>query len=95
MRPPLSPGRVAISRQGRDKNRVYVVLCELDADFVLVVDGSLRGLDKPKKKRRKHLLAAGSQLSLPHGGLSALPDADHKIRQFLSNLQDPNPKDPA
>ncbi|GHV00873.1 hypothetical protein FACS1894211_09320 [Clostridia bacterium] len=47
-------GRAAISRMGRDKGSLYIV-CAVDGDFVLVADGSKRPLEKPKRKRIKHL----------------------------------------
>ncbi|NLY19147.1 MAG: RNA-binding protein [Clostridiaceae bacterium] len=48
-------GRVAISKAGRDKGRLLMVVKILDEDFVLAADGDLRKLEKPKKKRIKHL----------------------------------------
>ena len=95
MKPELKSGIAAKSLKGRDKGRAFVVLCQLDADFVLVADGGLRSLDRPKKKRRKHLRAIGHEMP----GLGAAYEAktlmDHQIRAFLKPLQDPNPIDPA
>lgn len=51
----LSIGQVVKSRAGRDKGRVFLVLEILDDKHVLVVDGDLRRLEKPKKKKVKHL----------------------------------------
>ena len=48
-------GRIAISRAGRDEGRLFLVIEEIDADFVRVADGKNRGMDRPKKKRRSHL----------------------------------------
>lgn len=48
-------GQVAKSKSGRDKNRVFLVCEILENDYVNVVDGKLRKLDKPKKKKIKHL----------------------------------------
>ena len=53
--PPIERGRLARSRAGRDKGRLCVVTEVLDEDFVLTRDGRLRTLDRPKKKRKKHL----------------------------------------
>ena len=95
MKPEIKSGIAAISLKGRDKGRVFVVLCELDADFVLVANGGLRPLSRPKKKRRKHLRAMGHEMS----GLSASSDqktvTDHDIRMFLKPLQDPSHQNPA
>lgn len=48
-------GQLAVSRMGHDKNRVYIVIAVLNADFVLCVDGKYRTVEKPKQKRVKHL----------------------------------------
>ena len=44
---------------GRDEGRPFVVIQEVDADFVLLADGKLRTMDHLKKKRRKHLKTTG------------------------------------
>ena len=48
-------GQLAVSRMGHDKDRVYIVIAVLNADFVLCVDGKYRTVEKPKQKRIKHL----------------------------------------
>src|SRR5690554_5420685 len=48
-------GRAAFSKAGRDKGRLLIVIKILDEDFVMAADGELRTLEKPKKKRIKHL----------------------------------------
>ena len=57
---PVEPGCVVRSLAGRDEGRLFLVIRELDEDFVLVADGGLRGMDRPKKKRRKHLKPTGT-----------------------------------
>lgn len=78
-RPPLTPGRIALSLAGRDRGRLFVVIQELDEDFVLICDGDLRGMARPKKKRRKHLRATASVMELP----AQRPPLDHEIRSAL------------
>jgi len=48
-------GRVAYSKAGRDKGRLFIVIGVINEDFVLISDGDLRPVEKPKKKRIKHL----------------------------------------
>ncbi|HEY8499236.1 MAG TPA: KOW domain-containing RNA-binding protein [Clostridia bacterium] len=48
-------GRVVYSKAGRDKGKILVVVGIIDENFVLVADGSLRPIERPKKKRMKHL----------------------------------------
>ena len=43
------------SRDGRDKERVLIVVEVIDEHYVHVADGDLRKLEKPKKKKVKHL----------------------------------------
>ncbi len=62
---PLTPGRIVRSLAGRDQGRLFVVIREVDEDFVLIADGDLRSMAKPKKKRRKHLRATASAMELP------------------------------
>lgn len=44
----------AKSLSGHDKNQYYLVL-EKEAEFFLLVNGTNRTLDKPKKKNAKHV----------------------------------------
>ncbi len=48
-------GRVAYSKAGRDKGKLFIVVGVIDEDFVLIADGDLRPVERPKKKRIKHL----------------------------------------
>lgn len=52
---PVEVGRVVIPRAGRDKGRAMVVLRVEDA-YAYIADGVLRLVEKPKKKKIKHLL---------------------------------------
>ena len=76
---PLEAGRVVRSTAGRDGGRLFVVIAEVDQDFVLVADGSLRKIDRPKKKRRKHLYALPQ---LMPSIVNQMPE-DHQIRNYI------------
>lgn len=56
---PIQVGHVVQSIQGRDRGRVMVVIDIIDDEYALLVDGSLRRLDKPKKKKVKHFVSTG------------------------------------
>ncbi|MDI3280410.1 MAG: RNA-binding protein, partial [Bacillota bacterium] len=49
-------GQLVTSRAGRDKDKKYLIVRLLEAPFVLVADGLVRGVKKPKKKNIKHLI---------------------------------------
>ena len=44
----------AKSKAGHDKNQLYFILKE-EEEFVYLVNGTTRPLEKPKKKRKKHV----------------------------------------
>ena len=52
----ITIGQVVKSKAGRDKGRVFLIYDIIDDQYVFVVDGDLRKLDKPKKKKIKHLI---------------------------------------
>lgn len=51
----LSIGSVVLSKCGRDKGRYFIVCKILDEGHVLLADGALRKLARPKKKKTKHV----------------------------------------
>lgn len=59
----IAIGQVVKSRAGRDKGRVFLVLEVIDDQYVLVVDGDLRKLENPKRKKLKHLMVYNTVLN--------------------------------
>lgn len=47
-------GMFAVSLAGHDKGEMYVIIKE-DSEYFYLSDGNLRPLDKPKKKKKKHI----------------------------------------
>ncbi|MBE6718445.1 MAG: RNA-binding protein [Ruminococcaceae bacterium] len=52
-------GSIAVSLAGRDKDRTFIIVGVLDERNVLIADGRLRKVEKPKKKKLKHLRIEG------------------------------------
>ncbi len=52
---PVEIGRVAISKSGRDQGRAFLIVEILEEPYVLIADGALRRLKKPKRKKLRHL----------------------------------------
>lgn len=48
-------GQVVYSKAGRDAGRKFVIVGNVDSAYVLIADGDLRRIEKPKKKKKKHL----------------------------------------
>jgi large subunit ribosomal protein L14e len=51
----ITLGQVVYSRVGRDAGRKFIIFDIIDESYVLLADGDLRRIDKPKKKKLKHL----------------------------------------
>ena len=54
---PMEVGRVVLSKAGRDRGHVFVVMELLDECHVTIANGCQRKVDNPKKKKIKHLVA--------------------------------------
>jgi len=86
---PVEIGSVVISKAGRDRGRPFLVVGELDDDFVTVANGDLRKLDHQKKKRRKHLKPTGRVVTELRDRLSqGKPIEDHELRAWLSEEEE-------
>lgn len=51
----LRLGQVVKSRAGRDKDRVFIIVGFEGDQYLFLADGDLRKIDKPKKKKVKHI----------------------------------------
>jgi ribosomal protein L14E/L6E/L27E len=52
-------GQYVRSKAGRDKDRIFVVTEVVDEKYVCIADGDLRRIEKPKKKKIRHLAVMG------------------------------------
>ena len=59
----FEPGRVVLSRAGRDCGRLMIVL-EAKDGLITVADGKERPLERPKRKNPRHLQKTGYTVSL-------------------------------
>lgn len=48
-------GKVVYSKAGRDADKYYLIVSELDDEYVYISDGDIRKIENPKKKKLKHL----------------------------------------
>lgn len=78
-------GQLVRSKAGRDKARTLAVLA-CDGQWLILADGKLRKLEKPKRKKAMHVAATGtvleeSQLQTDKAlrGAIAAYDAAHPI----------------
>ena len=82
-------GQVVQSTQGRDVGRDFVVVGIIDQSYVLIADGALRRIDRPKKKKVKHLIPKQElNSSLKEKLTCGQRVYDSEIRKALASLRD-------
>ena len=62
MRNECSRGELVRSLAGHDKSEIYIII-ETDGAYVYLADGRIRTLDRPKKKKIKHVEPLGAACS--------------------------------
>ena len=79
----LSIGQVVYSKNGRDAGRCFLVaglVTGAEGEYLLLVDGERRTLDKYKKKKLKHVQKTNT----------VLPDMAERLRSADRGLLDAN-----
>ena len=56
----FSRGDIVFSKMGRDQGRYYIVV-NVDEKFAFIADGKLHKIQKPKKKKFRHLIHLGAK----------------------------------
>lgn len=83
----LEVGQFVKSRAGRDKDKVFIVLSIIDEHFVYLVDGDLRKLENPKKKKVKHLKKLSYKSLVVHSAKAAYDSSNNAhIRKEVEKI---------
>lgn len=77
---------LALSTAGHDRGTLYLVL-EEDGGSVLLADGKLRKLARPKKKNRKHVIFLPEGLTEAVSGKLHDPLTDAALRRALAEAR--------
>ena len=83
-------GELATSKAGHDKDRLYMIVGE-EGECVYLCDGRLRGVEHPKKKKKKHIQiihssAQDTLIQIIKHNLPGEPDEiDRQIRKTLED----------
>ena len=83
-------GEFATSKAGHDKDRLYMIVGE-EEEWVYLCDGRLRGVEHPKKKKKKHIqiIHSSAQDTLIQIIKQNLPgERDEIDRQIRKTLED-------
>lgn len=79
-------GRIVFSKSGRDAGKCFIIYDIIDEDYVYLVDGSLRKLNKPKKKKIKHIELKPVRLDgIREKILSGKKVFDSEVRSAIEN----------
>ncbi|HOQ07440.1 MAG TPA: KOW domain-containing RNA-binding protein [Clostridiales bacterium] len=82
-------GQIVVSRAGRDAGRAFVITRVIDDLYVEICDGDLRRVEKPKKKKIKHLnmtdkIAEGLAEKLKNGDRITNAEVRKALVDFVS-----------
>ena len=81
-------GELATSKAGHDKDRLYMIVGE-EGECVYLCDGRLRGVEHPKKKKKKHIQIIHSSAQdtliqiIKHNLPGERDEIDRQIRKTL------------
>jgi len=82
-------GQVVVSKAGRDTGRKFIVVNIIDDKYVEISDGSLRKLEKPKKKKLKHLIVTNEMVEpLAEKLRNNMKITNAEIRRALKSLDE-------
>ncbi len=82
-------GRVVYSKAGRDSGKPSIILNIIDKDYVNIIDGDLRKIEKPKKKKLKHLNVTNQVINeIKELIISGKTFSNSKLRKCLENRCD-------
>ena len=77
-------GVLAISRAGHDRGRVFLIVGRSGSEYVLLADGKTRKLDRPKKKKLRHvMLLPERNLEIAEAIFEGRPLSDADLRRAL------------
>ena len=83
-------GELETSKAGHDKDRLYMIVGE-EGECVYLCDGRLRGVEHPKKKKKKHIQIIHSSAQdtliqiIKHNLSGERDEIDRQIRKTLED----------
>lgn len=87
----MNLGQIVTSKAGRDEGKVFIIVGILDGAYVQISDGDLRKIEKPKKKKIRHLEFSGRISEMISDKLSnGMKVTNAEIRKSIEGLSDLN-----
>ena len=82
-KPAISIGHIVRAAAGRDAERYFIVVGEENTDYVFSADGKTRPIEKPKRKKWKHLREVGFSGTETIGLVSSGELTNKELRRLL------------
>jgi len=84
-------GFYAISKAGRDKDHLYIVVSN-DDKYIYVTDGKYKTVGNPKKKNLKHIKVLNSHLNQAETDMikNCSPGSDEMVKHSLREFRKEN-----
>lgn len=80
-------GSIVKATMGRDKDKFFMVIGFIEDNYVLITDGRLRTVSRPKKKKLKHILVTKDiDLEIRGKILEGKCVLDAEIRKSLKSM---------
>lgn len=79
----IRAGMFAISKAGHDKGKLYLVQ-GTEGEYVYLTDGRIRPMDKPKKKKIRHIQIVHRMMEDFHPEQISNDDVRRAVRQYSS-----------
>lgn len=80
-------GEIVEATAGRDRGKLFIVTGNIDDDYVWIVNGKNRTIEKPKKKKNRHLKTTGkSDYQVREKILDNIKIFDSEICKILESL---------
>lgn len=80
-------GLIVRSKAGRDKGGLFIIL-KLEGDYAYVANGDLRKVDRPKKKKLRHLQLTGFVSEFVAARLKAGKVTNQEVRKALAEYSE-------
>lgn len=82
-------GRIVYSKAGRDSGKAFIIFDIVDENYVKIIDGDLRRIENPKRKKIKHLNITNEVVEeLKYLIISKKNFSNAAIRKYLENRHD-------
>lgn len=86
----FSIGDIVLSKAGRDSGRHYIVV-SAEENFVYICDGDLHKIDKPKKKKMKHVDFANASSQYVAGKIAeGVKVTNTELRRAIAEFEEAN-----